>query len=85
MNARGNVGPIAEKYDANGAFPAFRNVSEGGHTCNVYKGTNGTNAVYSFLRTRQTKSGTVDSKPILNWIKGKGWFGDVTQYKVQPG
>ena len=32
----------------------------GGHTWDVYRGSNGTNAVFSFVRTSNTNSGTVD-------------------------
>jgi len=86
MNWKGAVGPIAGSYNSSGQPVAeFTNVSVGGHTWNVYKGSNGANAVYSFLRTSQTTSGTVDIKAILNWIKGKNWFGNVTLSKVQLG
>src|SRR6185369_14460990 len=40
-NQRGAVGPIAESYDADGAVPNARNVAVGGHTWNVYRGSNG--------------------------------------------
>jgi hypothetical protein len=86
MNWRGSVGPIASRWDASGKPVAdASNISVGGHTWNVYKGSNGSNQVFSFLRTGQTSSGTVDIRAILNWIKGKGWFGDVSVYKVQLG
>jgi hypothetical protein len=82
----GNVKPISAKYDASGnATPVYTNVSVGGSTWNVFKGSNGSNAVYSFLRTSKTNSVTVDVKAILNWIKTKGWMGDVTLGEVQHG
>ncbi|MEJ5264933.1 MAG: hypothetical protein WHT29_06425 [Bacteroidales bacterium] len=37
------------------------------------------------MRTSNATSGTVDIKAILNWIKSKGIFGDITVYKVQLG
>jgi hypothetical protein len=85
MNWNGAVGPIAEQYDANGAVPAFRNVSVGGHTWNIYRGDNGGNAVFSFLRTSQTTSGTVDIRAILNWLRTQGWWGDVNVGEAQFG
>ena len=85
MNWNGAVGPIAEQYDANGAVPAFRNLSLGGHTWNVYRGSNGANAVFSFLRTSQTNSGNVDVRAILNWLRTQGWWGDVNVGEVQFG
>lgn len=86
VNWRGSAGPIAGSYNSDGTPKAdATNVSVGGSTWNVYKGSNGSNAVYSFLRTSGTTSGTVDIKAVLNWIKSKGWFGDVTLGEVQLG
>jgi hypothetical protein len=85
MNWNGAVGPIAEQYDANGAVPAFRNVSVGGQTWNVYRGSNGANAVFSFLRTGNTNSGTVDIRAIANWLRTQGWWADVTIGECQFG
>jgi hypothetical protein len=66
VNDTGAVGPI-------GTWQA--NVSLGGHSWNVYKGSNGSNQVFSFLRTSDSHSGTVDIKPILHWIAyTKGWM-----------
>jgi hypothetical protein len=76
MNKTGAVGPI-------GSFQTT--VSVGGHTWDVYKGSNGSNAVFSFLRHGNTSAGSVDIKAVLNWIKSKGWFGDVTLGDVQFG
>jgi hypothetical protein len=84
-NQNGAVGPIAETYDANGAVPAFRNMSLGGHTWNIYRGSNGANAVFSFLRTSNTNSGTIDVRAILNWLRTQGWWADVTVGEVQFG
>lgn len=84
-NQSGAVGPIAESYDANGAVPAFRNVSVGGHTWNVYRGSNGANAVFSFLRTSNTNAATIDVRAILNWLRTQGWWADVTVGEVQFG
>ncbi len=76
MNKTGAVGPIGSLQTT---------VSVGGHTWDVYKGSNGSNAVFSFLRHGNTNSGSVDVKAVLNWIKSKGWFGDVTLGDVQFG
>ncbi|NNJ59419.1 MAG: hypothetical protein HKP61_00330 [Dactylosporangium sp.] len=84
-NQSGAVGPIAESYDANGAVPAASNVSVGGHTWNVYRGSNGSNAVFSFVRTSNTNTGTVDVLAVLNWLRSNAWWGDVTVGEVQFG
>jgi acyl CoA:acetate/3-ketoacid CoA transferase len=85
MNENGAVGPIASSYDANGAVPNVRNATVGGHTWNVYRGSNGSNAVFSFVRTSKTNSATVDVLAIMNWLRGQGWWGDVTLGDVQFG
>ena len=84
-NQHGAVGPIAESYDANGAVPNARNVTAGGHTWNVYRGSNGSNAVFSFVRTSTTDAGTVDVLAVLNWLRTQAWWGDVTVGQVQFG
>jgi hypothetical protein len=86
MNWNGNVGPIAGAWGSDGKpVPDYSNVNVGGYTWNVYKGSNGSNAVFSFLITEHTNKGEVDVRDILNWIKSKAWFDDVTVYKVQLG
>ncbi|MBO0869894.1 MAG: cellulose binding domain-containing protein [Micromonosporaceae bacterium] len=84
-NQHGAVGPIAESYDSNGAVPSASNVSAGGHTWNVYRGSNGSNAVFSFLLTSGTNSGTIDVLGVLNWLRSQGWYGDVTVGEIQFG
>jgi hypothetical protein len=75
MNTNGNPNPISYNYTANGiAIPVYTNLSVGGHTWNVYRGANGTKPVYSFIRTSNTNSGTVDIKAILSWLNNQGWL-----------
>jgi hypothetical protein len=76
MNKTGAVGPLGTSQGS---------VTVGGHTWTVYKGSNGTNAVFSFIRSSNTSAGTVDIRAIMNWIKTKGWFGNVTVGNVQFG
>ena len=83
-NQHGAVGPIAESYDANGAVPNVRNLSVGGHTWNVYRGSNGANAVFSFIRTN-TNSGTIDLLAVMNWLRTNNWWGNVTVGELQFG
>lgn len=86
MNKYGSVGPIASSWDSSGKPVAeYTNVSVGGHTWNVYKGSNGSNAVFSFVRTSNTNSGTVDILAVLNWIKTKGWMSNEIVNSVQFG
>jgi hypothetical protein len=82
----GNIKPISYNWNAQGnPVPTHWNVSIGGHTWNVFRGHNGGNHVYSFLRTSKTSSGTVDVRAIMNWVRARGWFGDVTVGAVQLG
>jgi len=76
MNRQGAVGPIGSLQTS---------ASVGGHSWNVYRGTNGANQVFSFLRTSNTNAGTVDILAIMNWIRARGWFGNVTIGEVQFG
>ncbi|MET8982854.1 hypothetical protein ABZX85_45500 [Streptomyces sp. NPDC004539] len=77
VNKTGAVGPLGTSQG---------NVTLGGHSWTVYKGTNGSNQVFSFIRTSNSTSGTVQILPILKWIKDtKGWFGNVTIGDVQFG
>lgn len=76
MNKQGAVGPIGSKQAT---------ATVGGHTWDIYRGSNGANAVFSFLRTSNTNAGTVDVLAVMNWIKSRGWFGDVTLGEVQFG
>ena len=77
VNYNGAVGPLGT---------AQGTATLGGHTWTVYKGTNGSNEVFSFLRTSDSTSGTVDILPILKWIKDtKGWLGNETIGDVQFG
>ena len=84
-NKQGAVGPIAETYDANGAVPTAANVSVGGATWNIYRGSNGANAVYSFVRTSNSNSGTLNVLAMLNWLRTNNWWGDVTLGQFQFG
>ncbi|HPO01674.1 MAG TPA: hypothetical protein PK879_13260, partial [Opitutaceae bacterium] len=89
FNWRGKMGPIARSWDATGK-PAVEveNVTVGGHTWDIYKGTNGYNVVISFMCTSQTNAGEVDVKAILDWIEARGWFAqgrDVLLDEVQFG
>jgi hypothetical protein len=76
MNKVGPVGPIGSRQT---------NVSVGGHSWDVYRGSNGSNQVFSFVRQGNTSSATVDIKAVLNWLKSNNWFGDVTLGDVQFG
>ncbi|MCQ9184578.1 hypothetical protein KMT30_37175 [Streptomyces sp. IBSBF 2953] len=77
VNKTGAVGPLGTSQG---------NVTLGGHSWTVYKGSNGANAVFSFIRTSNSTSGTVNILPILKWIKDtKGWFGNETIGDLQFG
>jgi hypothetical protein len=76
MNKYGAVGPIGSRQTT---------VTVGGHTWNVYRGSNGANQVFSFVRTGNTSAGTVDIRAIAVWLRSNGWFGNVTIGNVQFG
>jgi hypothetical protein len=77
VNKTGAVGPLGTSQGT---------LTLGSNTWTVYKGNNGSNNVYSFVRSSNSTSGTVDILPILKWIKDtKGWFGNVTIDDVQFG
>lgn len=77
MNKTGPVGPLGTSQG---------NVTVGGSSWTVYRGSNGSNAVFSFVRTSNTSSSTVDVLAVMNWLKNtKGWIGDVTLGNVQFG
>ncbi|MFF8017134.1 hypothetical protein [Streptomyces sp. NPDC007929] len=77
VNKTGPVGPIGSSQGS---------VSLGGHSWNVFKGTNGANEVFTFIRTSNSSSGTVNILPILKWIKDtKKWMGNETIGDVQFG
>jgi hypothetical protein len=82
----GNVKPISRDWSKNGdAIPVYTNVSIGGSTWNVFRGSNGTNEVYSFLRTSGTDHVTIDVKALLQYLVNLGWMGDVVVGEVQFG
>ncbi|MER5717698.1 hypothetical protein [Streptomyces sp. NPDC002132] len=77
VNKTGPVGPLGSSQGT---------VTLGGHTWTVHRGSNGSNEVFSFIRTSNSTSGTVDILPIVKWIKDtKHWFGDETIGDVQFG
>ena len=75
LNWRGRMGPIARSWDAQGR-PAVEltAVTVGGHTWDVYKGTNGQNVVITFLCQSPATAGSVDVKAVLDWVRARGWF-----------
>lgn len=76
MNKTGAVGPLGSEVAT---------ATVGGHTWDVYSGSNGSNQVFSFVREGNTSSGTVDVLAVLKWIEAQGWYGDVTLGNVQFG
>ncbi|KUH39956.1 MULTISPECIES: GH12 family glycosyl hydrolase domain-containing protein [Streptomyces] len=82
MNHHGPVGPLGSPQGS---------ATLGGHGWNVYKGRvtdpdGSYHDVFSFVRTSDSTSGTVDILPVLRWIRDvKGWWGDETIGDVQFG
>lgn len=74
------------KFGPVGAIGSFQTtVSVGGHSWDVYRGSNGSNEVFSFLRRGNTNSGNVNIKQVMDWLRGRGWMGDATVGEVQFG
>jgi hypothetical protein len=59
--------------------------SIGGSSWNVYRGSNGSNAVFSFVRNGNETSGTVDIKAVFSWLSSKGWLTNATLNTVDFG
>jgi hypothetical protein len=82
----GNVKPISYNWTATGcAIPVYTNVSVGGATWNVYRGSNGNNQVFSLLRTSKTNNTTIDVLAVLRYLQNLGWMGNITVGDVQYG
>ncbi|MEM5343642.1 GH12 family glycosyl hydrolase domain-containing protein [Paraburkholderia azotifigens] len=82
----GNVKPISANWTSAGcAIPLQTNVPLSGGTWNVYVGTNGSNAVYSFLRTTKTDHTTVDVLAFMKYLKSRNYFDDAVIGEIQYG
>jgi len=71
-----NVGPL-------GTYQTTASV--GGSSWKIYKGSNGSNAVFSFVRTGNETSGTVDIKAVFSWLSSEGWLTNATLSSVDFG
>lgn len=72
-----NVGPLGSSVGS---------LTLDGSTYTVYKGTNGSNNVFSFVDTSTVTSGTFNILDILKWIQNtEGWMSNETLGKVQFG
>jgi hypothetical protein len=72
-----NVGPLGSNVGT---------LTLDGRSYKVYKGSNGSNNVYSFVDTSTVTSGTFNILDILRWIQNtKGWMSNETLGKVQFG
>ena len=86
MNWSGQVSPISYNYNASGQpVPEARNVTVGGNSWNIYRGSNGYNTVFSFLRTSPTDAGSVDISAISRWLRQQGWFDNAHLHKIEFG
>lgn len=85
-NWAGTMKPISYNWDASGnPIPTHRNVCVGGGCWNVYRGHNGANNVYSFLRTTKTNNASVNLRDILRWGASNGLFGNLYITSVEYG
>jgi hypothetical protein len=71
-----NVGPLGSYQTS---------ASAGGSSWSVYRGSNGSNAVFSFVRNGNETSGTVDIKAVFNWLSAQGWLTSATLNTVDFG
>lgn len=73
----GNVGPLGS---------AVGTVSLDGSTWTLYAGNNGSNPTYSFVRTANETSGTVNILDLLKYLENtKGYFSNPTLSTIQYG
>jgi hypothetical protein len=73
----GNVGPLGSSVGT---------VSLDGNTWTLYAGNNGTNPTYSFVRTANETSGTVNILDLLKYLENtKGYFSNPTLSTIQYG
>jgi len=74
---KGNVGPLGS---------SIGNLTLNGNTWTVYVGSNGSNPVYSFVRTSNETSGSVNILGILKWMENtKGYFSNPMLSTIQYG
>ncbi|MBL1068330.1 hypothetical protein [Streptomyces sp. 7-21] len=69
VNWHGPVGPLGTQVGT---------AELGGHTWDIYQGSNGSNNVYSFLRQGDSTRGEIDVVPVLGWITAQGWMSEDT-------
>jgi xyloglucan-specific endo-beta-1,4-glucanase len=81
----GNVKPISYNYGSTGCSVPVTSVNVGGRSWTVYRGSNGSNQVFSFLAQSKTNTSDLDVKAILNWLKNNGWMGDEVMGEMQFG
>lgn len=73
----GNVGPLGS---------SIGNLTLDSNTWTVYVGNNGSNPVYSFVRTSNESSGSVNILDLLKWLENsKGYFSNPTLSTIQFG
>lgn len=73
----GNVGPLGSSVGS---------VTLDGNTWTLYSGSNGTNPTYSFVRSGNETSGTVNILDLLKYLENtKGYFSNPTLSTIQYG
>lgn len=76
-STHGNVGPLGSNTG---------NLTIDGNTWTVYAGSNGSNPTYSFKRTSNENSGTVNILDLLKWLQNtRHYFSNPTLSQVQYG
>lgn len=77
VDKAGDVGPLGS---------SIGNLTLDSNTWTVYVGNNGSNEVYSFVRTSNESSGSVNILDLLKWMENtKGYFSNPTLSTVQFG
>ncbi len=76
MNKTGAVSPIS-------SYQTTVNVE--GHSWDIYRDSNGSNMVFSFVRKSNTNSDSVDIKVVSDWLRSNNWFGNVNLHKIEFG
>jgi Glycosyl hydrolase family 12 len=77
VDKAGNVGPLGS---------SIGDLTLDGDTWTVYAGDNGSDPVYSFVRTSNESSGSVDILDLLKWMENtKGYFSNPALSTIQFG
>lgn len=80
----GAVGPISSSYDSSGKPVPVASPTIGGRSFKLYKGSNGSNIVFSFVAKSQINSFSGDVKEFLDYLISHQGL-SASQYLISSG